>query len=138
MQSNNEQIITNYTKDGFLNTFNTIKDCIRFNRWTMEQNENRLENQEFIDNYNLTTEKIKKILMGIKIEDFCYATSHIKEKNVLLYVFAPKVKVYEIQGGEVNVDMYIKFRLYEFRNDPAVLVTISFHKLNRNINYLFK
>lgn len=138
MQSNNEQIITNYTKDGFLNTFNTIKDCIRFNRWTMEQNENRLENQEFIDNYNLTTEKIKKILMGIKIEDFCYATSHIKEKNVLLYVFAPKVKVYEIQGGEVNVDMYIKFRLYKFRNDPAVLVTISFHKLNRNINYLFK
>lgn len=138
MQSNNEQIITNYTKDSFLNTFNTIKDCIRFNRWTMEQNENRLENQEFIDNYNLTTEKIKKILMGIKIEDFCYATSHIKEKNVLLYVFAPKVKVYEIQGGEVNVDMYIKFRLYEFRNDPAVLVTISFHKLNRSINYLFK
>ena len=105
MQSSN-QIITNYTIDSFLETFNLIKDCIRFDRWTIEQNENRLENQEFIDTYNLSTKKIKEILMSIKIEDFCYATPHIKEKDVLLYVFAPKVKVYEVQENQVNINKY--------------------------------
>lgn len=138
VQDNNEKIIVNYTKESFLKTFNLIKTCIRFDRWTIELNENRLENQEFIEAYNLSSKKIKQILMDIKIEDFCYATPHLKEKNVLLYVFAPKAKVYEVQGSNVFVDMYIKFRIIETKEDPAVLVTISFHKLNKSINYLFK
>lgn len=136
MQENETRII-NYTKESFLPIFNTIKDCIRFDRYSIELNKNRQENIDFITEFNIKNERIKKILNDIKIEDFCYATPHISQPNVLLYVFSPIAKVWEIADICINVQMYIKFRILE-KIKPNALVTISFHKLNREISYLFK
>lgn len=138
MQEYKDKNIITYTKEEFLPIFNKIKDCIRFNRYSIELNENRLENQEFINTYNLSDKRIKQILNDLKIEDFCYATRHINNHNVLLYVFAPSAKVYEFQSNEINIDMYIKIRIYDTSNNPAFVVAISFHKLNENISYLFR
>lgn len=138
MQEFQDENRITYTKDEFLPIFNKIKDCIRFGRYSIELNDNRSENQEFINTYNLADKRIRQILNNLKIEDFCYATRHIKEHDILLYVFAPSTKVYEIQKNEINIDMYIKIRIYDSSNNPAFVVAISFHKLNENISYLFK
>ena len=129
--------IIEYTKEEFIPIFNTIKKCIKSNEYIIELNENRSDNQEFIIKYNLKEKRIKKILSDIKIEDFCYATPHNDNPNVVLYVFAPNATVYEIEDAKVTIQMYIKFRLCG-NKDSATTIVISFHELKRSISYSFK
>lgn len=94
-------------------------------------NVKRKENIEFINNHNLKKEDIKQILLNLKTNDFCYATLDKKNKNVILYVFAPTIM---LKSEEIK--MYIKFRIYDTL--PSTTIVISFHSLNYKIKYAFK
>ena len=126
-----------YTKKEFFPVFDTIKKCIKEDRFQIELNENRQENIDFINEFNLRQKRIKEILSDIKIDDFCYATRDIKNRDVILYVFSPNATVYNCDDVILKIQMYIKFRIIH-TTVPETLITISFHKLNERISFAFK
>ena len=63
----------NYTKEQIEAILLTIQDCVRRNRFIISKNENRRENIDFINNYNLSSAKQKDILLKIEPEDFCHS-----------------------------------------------------------------
>ena len=131
---NNGQIV-NYTYEEISDTLKTIQKCMREDKYSISQNANRIENNDFMAEYNLTTAKIKDIISAIEVTDFCYGlqNEHIGFEHEILYVFCPQI---ELPYGNVVevIDIYSKFNIL----DGERVVVISFHKRNHPINYLFR
>lgn len=102
-------------------------------------NENRRENIQFINEYRLSTKKQKEILLSIKVTDFCHSLNNTNPgyEHEVLYVFCPQRPLFNAFGEEEFVDIYTKFNIIEY-GDKKRLVTISFHKRNKPITYLFR
>lgn len=129
----------NYTKKQVDAILQEIRECVINDNWTIAQNFNRAENIAFIQEYNITHEKQRRILLQIKVEDFCHSLRNTKpgyEKEIL-YVFCPQVTLYNVEDEEKNPDVYIKFNIIEFETGSRVVV-ISFHERNKPIIYLFR
>lgn len=129
----------NYNKDEIDRILKIIKECVVSDKYTVAINENRQENIDFINEYNIRSDRQKSILMELKIEDFCYTLQNTKigYEHEILYVFAPQVYLFEAQGTEVTVDMYIKINIIDTVGGDRVVV-ISFHRRNKPIEYLFR
>lgn len=70
---------------------NEIQDCIREGRFTVPTNAKRQENREFIQEYRLTFNKIRELLLKIVVTDFCEIL-HNKNpgfEHEVLYLFCP-------------------------------------------------
>lgn len=50
---------------------------------------------------------------------------------------APQVQLFNAEGEEEKVDIYTKFNVIDMSNRSRTVV-ISFHKLNKPIDYLFR
>jgi hypothetical protein len=135
----NQHYNQDYTKEQVITVLQTIQDCVRKNRFYISKNENRQENRNFITQYNLTNEKQKKILLQIVPEDFCHSLQNKKVgfEHEILYVFCPQIRLFNFEGQEEKVDIYMKFNIIELNEENRVVV-ISFHKRNKPIDYLFK
>lgn len=129
----------NYTKDEVRNILEIIKGCVRNKRYTIALNENRQENIDFINEYNIRSSKQKSILLEIQAEDFCHSLQNTKPgyTNETLYVFVPQVVLYDSAGEEEMVDIYTKFNIIDSSFKRRTVV-ISFHKRNKPIHYLFR
>jgi len=92
-----------------------------------------------IREYNLASQKQRSILLQIKPEDFCCSLKNTKigYEYGVLYVFCPQVKLFNIEDKEELVNIYTKFNIIHL-NTGIKVVVISFHKLNRPIDYLFR
>lgn len=55
----------------------------------------------------------------------------------VLYVFVPQAQLFNADGVEETVDVYTKFNVIDMSNGSRAVV-ISFHKLNKPIDYLFR
>lgn len=128
-----------YTKDEIASMLNKIQDCVRENRYTIAQNENRQENIDFINEYNIRSNAQRSILLQIEPEDFCHSlqNTNLGFEHEVLYVFVPKVKLFNIDDEEEIVDVYTKFNVIDMTNGSRAVI-ISFHKRNKPINYLFR
>ena len=128
-----------YTKEEIDAIFKIIKNCIKNNNYTIEVNKNRQENIQFIREYNLNDTKRKTILLSIETTDFCHSlqNTNIGYEYETLYVFCCERVFFNIYGEEEFVDIYIKFNIIEYGDNKRV-VTISFHKRNKPIVYLFR
>ena len=129
----------NYTKQEIKQILDVIKDCVKSDRYVISMNSNRIENIGFINEYGIYPNKRKKILMQVEVEDFCHSLNNIRKgyENEILYVFVPKVNLYNAVGVNEPVYIYMKFNIIDTVNGTKTIV-ISFHKLNRPIRYLFK
>ncbi len=129
----------NYSREDIELILEIIKSCVDSNRYTIALNENRQENLDFINEYNIRSSRQKSILLQLKTEDFCHTIQNIKQgyEHEVLYVFSPQVQLYNVDGVEEMVDVYIKFNIIEI-SDGRRTVVISFHKRNRGIEYLFR
>lgn len=128
-----------YTKEQIESILQVIQDCVRCNRFTIELNENRQENIDFINNYNITPARQKDILLKIKVEDFCHSVKNIKigYEHEILYVFCPQIILFNLESKEELVDVYIKFNILDYASGKRI-ITISFHKRNLPLDYLFR
>lgn len=129
----------NYTKVEIGVILKKIKSCIGNNKYTIALNENRQENIEFINEYNIRSNKQKSILMKLRIEDFCHTLQNIRigYEYEVLYVFVPQIKLFNLDGTKEMVDVYTKFNVIDMPSGSRIVV-ISFHKRNRQIEYLFR
>ncbi|WP_294156190.1 hypothetical protein [uncultured Clostridium sp.] len=129
----------NYTREEVQDILNKIKDCINDNQYIISQNQNRAENVQFINEYRLDEKKRKEILLSIEVDDFCHSLNNINPgyEHEVLYVFCPQRNLFDIFGEEEFVDIYTKFNIIEYKIDKKRVVTISFHKRNKPIDYLF-
>jgi hypothetical protein len=129
----------NYTKEEIDVVLDKIKSCVGNNKYTIALNENRQENIDFINEYNIRSNKQKSILLQLKTEDFCHTLQNTKlgYEYEVLYVFVPQVQVFNANGVEETVDVYTKFNVIDMPNGSRTVV-ISFHKRNKPIDYLFR
>lgn len=129
----------NYTHDAVEAILTKIKECISSDRYTISLNERRQENIDFINEYNIRSDEQKSILMQIVVEDFCHSLQNTKPgyEYEVLYVFVPQVQLYNADGEEERVDIYTKFNVIDLPTGTRTVI-ISFHKLNRPIDYLFR
>jgi hypothetical protein len=129
----------NYTKQEIDEILDKVKNCVYNNRYTISLNENRQENIDFINEYNIYSNKQKKILLQLKVEDFCHSLQNTKPgyEYEVLYVFVPQVNLFNAEGVEEKVDIYIKINIIDMSNGSRTIV-ISFHKRNKAITYLFR
>lgn len=129
----------NYTKQQIDAILLEINDCVNRNKFTIEKNINRQENRKLIEDYNLYDSKIKSILLSIKTTDFCHSLQNKKigYEHETLYVFCPQRTLFDILGEEEFVDIYTKFNIIKY-GEGKIVYTVSFHKRNKPINYLFR
>ncbi len=129
----------NYTREQIAGVLQTIQDCVRESRFFISKNENRQENIDFINEYNLTSKKQKEILLKIEPEDFCHRlqNTNLGFEHEVLYVFCPQVMLFNFNGNEEMVGIYIKFNIIYLDGGNRVVV-ISFHKCNKQVDYLFR
>ena len=129
----------NYTKQEIDEILHKVKNCVYNNSYTISLNENRQENIDFINEYNIYSNKQKKILLQLKVEDFCHSLQNTKPgyEYEVLYVFVPQVNLFNAEGVEEKVDIYIKINIIDMSNGSRTIV-ISFHKRNKAITYLFR
>lgn len=87
-----------YTKEAIELVLKKIKSCIRNDRFFISLNENRKENINFINEYNVHSTKQKNILLQLKTEDFCHTLQNTKIgfEYEVLYVFVPQVQLFNI------------------------------------------
>lgn len=130
----------NYTREEVEVILNKIKNCINDNQYIISQNQNRAENVQFINEYRLDEKKRKEILLSIEVDDFCHSLNNTNPgyEHEVLYVFCPQRNLFDIFGEEEFVDIYTKFNIIEYKIDKKRVVTISFHKRNKPIDYLFR
>lgn len=107
--------------------------------YTISLDENKAENIQFIEEYNINEKKRISILCDIDYKDFCYGLQNVKngvEQNDL-YVFCLQKELYNVEDKREIVDIYLKFNVIcNEVNSSRVLV--SLHKRNKPITYLFR
>ncbi|KJS16153.1 MAG: hypothetical protein VR69_10445 [Peptococcaceae bacterium BRH_c4b] len=107
--------------------------------YVISKNENRQENNDFIEEYKIDSKKEKEILLSLQFDDFCYAVDNEKEEfaHERLYIFC---KEYELDnwGTLECVEIYIKTNMTKTRRGEEYMIVVSFHKRNKPITYLFK
>lgn len=128
-----------YTEEDITKILETIKECIRNNNYTIAMNENRQENINFINEYNIRSDRQKSILLQLQTDDFCHTLKNTKigYEYEVLYVFVPQVNLFDADGIETTVDIYIKINIIDMPRGNRVVI-ISFHKPNKPIDYLFR
>ena len=74
----NNQNPRNYTRKEIEEVLEIIKACVSSDRYIISLNENRQENIDFINEYNIRSEKQKSILKQIEVDDFCCSVQNFK------------------------------------------------------------
>lgn len=135
----NQHYNQNYTKEEIEEVLNKIKKCVSLGKYTISQNDKRQENINFINEYNIRSDKQKSILMQIRVEDFCHTlqNTNLGYEYEVLYVFVPQVELFNADGDAETVDIYTKFNVIDLPTGNRTVV-ISFHKRNKPIDYLFR
>ncbi|WP_026886496.1 hypothetical protein [Clostridium beijerinckii] len=132
-------LLKDYSKEQIKNLVEIIKDCVREDRYTISLEENKSENIQFVEEYNINQKKRIGILCDIDYKDFCYGLQNVKngvEQNDL-YVFCLQKELYNVEDKREIVDIYLKFDVIcNEVNEYRVLV--SLHKRNKPITYIFR
>lgn len=129
----------NYTREQVNAILDKIKKCVRNNNFTISGNINRQENIDFVNEYNIRSDKQISILLQIQSNDFCHSLQNTKigYEHEVLYVFVPQVQLFNAAGEEEKVDVYTKFNVIDLPRGSRTVV-ISFHRRNKPIDYLFR
>ncbi|MFK9091705.1 hypothetical protein [Bacillus salipaludis] len=130
---------TGFSKTEIEEYLSDFKQLVRDGSYSIELNENRTENVDFMEEYDISIEKAKNILLCLDVLDFCYAADNTKPQFAYekLYVFCREFEL-DNRGTPEDVDIYIKSNLTRTRKGNKRLFVVSFHKRNNPISYCFK
>ena len=132
-------LLKDYSEEQIKSLVKIIKDCVRENRYIISLEENKQENIQFIEEYNINEKKRINILFDLNYKDFCYGLQNVKDgvEQNNLYVFCLQRKLYNVGDKMELIDIYLKFNIIcneigEYR------ILVSLHKRNKPITYLFR
>lgn len=114
-----------------------VKACVHKGLFRISLNPNRIENENFIDEYKLTTKKQKDMILALDIYDFSKIDKDKNNNIEILYFFGRQYVLNHRDRGIENIEAYIKFAI-KLRNNNDFILFISFHKANYPIQYYFK
>lgn len=128
-----------YSREEIANMLKLVYECVECGMYSVSRNVNRQENIDFINEYNIRSEKIESILNNLTVDDFCHTLQNTKVgyEDEKLYVFVPQVELFEADGVAIKVDIYIKINIMNTSKGNRMVV-ISFHKRNKPIQYAFR
>ena len=126
----------------FLNNTNLIdiiRDCVRENRYTISLEDNKIENIQFIEEYNINEKKRVDILFYLNYKDFCYGLQNLKDgvEQNNLYVFCRQRELYNFDHKKELVDIYLKFNIL-CNETKEYSTVVTMHKRNKPITYVFR
>lgn len=129
----------NYTEEEITSVLDRIKNCVQNDKFNISLNKNRQDNINFIEEYNIRSERRKEILLNIEVRDFSHSLNNTNKgyEHEVLYVFGPEVKLHNVEDVEDVVTIYIKFNIIE-RVSGDYTITISFHKAKEPLTYVFR
>ena len=132
-------LLKDYSEDQIKNLIEIIRDCIRENRYTISLEDNKLDNIQFIEEYNINEKKRVNILFDLDYIDFCYGLQNLKDgvEQNNLYVFCVQRELYNIEGKKELVDIYLKFNIICNETEENRIL-VSLHRRNKPITYVFK
>ena len=132
-------LLKDYREEQIMNLIESIKDCVRENRYTISLEDNKLENIQFIQEYNINEKKLINILFDLDYKDFCYGLQNLKEgmEQNNLYIFCKQRELYNIIGKKELIDIYLKFSMICNESEEYRML-VSMHKRNKPITYVFK
>lgn len=130
---------TDFTQDEIKQYLEELKQLIRDGQYTISLNRNRTENVDFMEDYNIDTNKAEELLMCFEVMDFCYVVNNLKADfaHEKLYIFCREFEL-DNRGDLEVVDIYMKSNLMLTRRGDKRVIIISFHKRNKPIRYCFK
>ena len=132
-------LLKDYSEEQIRNLIEIIKDCVRENRYNVSLEDNKLENIQFIEEYNINEKKRINILFDLDYKDFCYGLQNLKDgvEQNNLYVFCVSRELYNIEDKKELVDIYLKFNII-CNEAEEYRILVSLHKRNKPITYVFK
>ncbi|MFC6040540.1 hypothetical protein ACFPYN_14025 [Paenisporosarcina macmurdoensis] len=130
---------TNFTEKEIEEYLIAFKQLVEDGDFSIELNEKRTENVDFMEDYDLNTESAIKILLSLEVLDFCYAVDNVKPKfsHEKLYIFCREFEL-DNRNDMDKIDIYIKSNITTTRKGKSRLFVVSFHKRNKPISYCFK
>ncbi len=131
MPSNTHKYI-NHTKEEIEEYLENVKRNINSGNFIVQNTSKREKNRKFIEKYRLDSNKQRKMIISLQVQDFCYSVDNYNDTSERLYIFC---KEYELDnwGTIENVEVYMKIVIK--KND--FIVVISFHEPEKKINRLF-
>ena len=114
-----------------------VEDAIRSNRYRIERNFRRKDNNDLFINYVIDETIAKDILLGLAATDFSeiLQNEHEGYEDELLYVFGKDIELLERMGNSSKtVSLYIKFN----KMDNCYVIVVSLHEQRYPIKYYFK
>lgn len=132
-----EECILNITFDEIKLYLSSIKDAVQNDRYRIDRNNRRQDNQELFLDYVIDEAKAKEILLSLEVTDFSEKRNneHKGFEHEVLYIFGKDVKLLERFGSEERtVSLYIKFNKLE----NCFVIVISFHEQKYPMKYYFK
>ncbi len=114
-----------------------VKEAIRNNRYRIERNRNRVDNNNLFLDYVINEIVVRDILMGLTATDFSERVQnvHIGFEHEILYVFGKDVELLERMGDTVRtVSLYIKLNKLE----NCYVIVVSMHEQRYPIIYYFR
>ncbi|MVX64877.1 hypothetical protein [Clostridium chromiireducens] len=132
-------LLKDYSENQIKNLVEIIRDCALEGRYTISFEDNKFENIQFIQEYNINENKRIHILFNLKYTNFCYGLQNMKEgiEQNNLYVFCSQEELYNIEGIKELVDIYLKFNIIHSDLEEYRII-VSMHKRNKPSTYLFK
>ena len=128
-----------YSREEIASMLKLVYECVECGMYSISRNVNRQENIDFINEYNIRSEKIESILNNLTVDDFYHTLQNTKVgyEDKKLYVFVPQVELFEADGVAIKVDIYIKINIMNTSKGNRMVV-ISFHKRKKPIQYAFR
>ena len=114
-----------------------VKEAIRNNRYRIERNRNRVDNNNLFLDYVINEIVVRDILMGLTATDFSerVQNDHIGFEHEILYVLGKDVELLERMGDTVRtVSLYIKLNKLE----NCYVIVVSMHEQRYPIIYYFR
>lgn len=114
-----------------------IKNAVQNDRYRIDRNNKRQDNQNLFIDYVIDEAKAKEILLSLDVTDFSEKRNneHKGFEHEVLYIFGKDIKLLERFGAEEKtVSLYFKFNKLE----NCFVVVISFHEQKFPMKYYFK
>lgn len=127
------------TKEDIDKYLRQIKELICKGKFRIDRNRNRQKNIALFDNYVITEEDAKNILLSLSTEGFSHLlrNEHSGYEHEILYVFGKEIELLKrYDDGKEELELYIKFNKMDLPFD--LLIVISFHVVDYSLNYPFK